>query len=369
MPTVAFQQPINKSRRTALKALGLLPLAGYGLTQLYQGANAASNVACTLAPKLTEGPYWVDEKLNRADLTTNTTRSSVLNGLPLTLTINVFNANGQSCGADPASNIQIDLWHCDAAGEYSDVSGNGQTNTKGQTFLRGYQVTDASGAVTFKTIYPGWYPGRTVHIHLRARAYDANGNLTYNFTSQLFFDDSITDRVFTQSPYSARGTRDTRNSNDNIYNTETPVMVTLTENSTGGYNGTVAIGLSELPSSLTNDRFSVTTANSGSSTTPTLTSTVTLPPADVGSSGSIFVAASVGANWYFNNGQNWVAHPVITDMNYPAFYTGVLASSHSLVILSGLDISGLQGTSIYVGYGQTALAMLQNSQYSKTYTL
>ncbi|MGG2339430.1 intradiol ring-cleavage dioxygenase, partial [Salmonella enterica] len=93
-------------------------------------------------------------------------------------------------------------------GAYSDVSANG---TVGQTFLRGDQATDANGLVTFTTIYPGWYSGRAVHIHLRARVYDAAGNTTYNFTTQLFFDDTVTDTVFASGPYNSRGTRDTRN--------------------------------------------------------------------------------------------------------------------------------------------------------------
>lgn len=369
MSKTTSNHPINQSRRTSLKMLGLLPVAGYGLSSLFSEVRAANSATCTIAPSLTEGPYWVDEKLNRSDITTGTTRTSVLNGLPLNLTIKVFNASGNSCGSVPQQNIQVDIWHCDAAGEYSDASGNGQSSTKGQTFLRGYQVTDADGAVNFKTIYPGWYQGRAVHIHVRARAYDASGNVTYNFTTQLFFDDTVSDSVFTKSPYNTTRTRDVRNSNDNIYNTGTAVMVALSANPSGGYNGEVAIGLSNLPTSTAASRFGVTTVATGTTTNQTLTSALTVASQDVGSTGSIFVAAQVANTWYFNNGQSWAAYPLDNVNSFPAFYTGVLSAAHTLTLLSGFDVSGLKGTHIYVGYGQTALAMLQGAQYQNTYTL
>lgn len=362
-------QTINMSRRFTLKAFSMLPLLGYGLMSLYDEATAAGSLACTLAPTLTEGPYWVDEKLNRSDITTGTTRSSVLNGLPLTLAINIFNSNGDSCGVDPMPNVQIDIWHADAAGEYSDASGNGQSNTKRQTFLRGYQVTDANGTVNFKTIYPGWYGGRTTHIHLRARAYDANGNVTYNFTTQLFFDDTLSDSVYAGSPYNSRATRDTRNTNDSIYKTGTPVLVTLTANPAGGYAGEVAIGLSNLPASLLTDSFSVATTAGGTTLFPTLTGIVKIASQDIGSAGSIYVAAEVANSWYFNNGANWIVYTADLGNNFPAFYTGLLSSSHNLNMLSGVDVSGLKGTNFYVGYGQNAQDMLQKSQYRKTYTI
>jgi hypothetical protein len=153
--------------------------------------------------------------------------------------------SSSACSA--AAGVQIDLWHCDAIGAYSDVSANG---TVGQTFLRGYQTTDANGLVTFTTIYPGWYSGRTVHIHLRARVYDAAGNTTYNFTTQLFFDDTVTDTVFAAAPYNSRGTRDTRNARDSIYNNQSSALLSLTRTASG-YTGAIAIGLSGLPASAT----------------------------------------------------------------------------------------------------------------------
>jgi hypothetical protein len=104
-------------------------------------------------------------------------------------------------------------------------------------FLRGYQVSDVAGTVTFTTVYPGWYSGRTVHIHIKARVFSA-GRATYEFNSQLFFDDAVTDQVFTQAPYSSRGTRDTRNADDSIYGGTTALLVPLTIDGNGGYSGT-----------------------------------------------------------------------------------------------------------------------------------
>src|SRR5262249_1673348 len=117
-----------------------------------------------------------------------------------------------SSGCNPLAGAQVDIWHCDAAGIYSDEAAN---NSVGKKFLRGYQLTDDNGTVQFTTIYPGWYSGRTVHIHVRVRTYSGSTQMD-QFTAQLYFDDSITDQVFTQSPYNARRTRDTRNSNDMV---------------------------------------------------------------------------------------------------------------------------------------------------------
>src|SRR5439155_3758336 len=126
------------------------------------------------------------------------------------LTFNVSRVQNSACTA--LTGAYIDVWHCDAGGVYSDVSGSGA----GHRFLRGYQITDASGQVVFETIYPGWYQGRAVHVHFKLRLF-AGSTKTYEFTS-LFFDDSLTDTVHALSPYSSKGSRDTRNTSDGIYN-------------------------------------------------------------------------------------------------------------------------------------------------------
>jgi uncharacterized protein (TIGR03437 family) len=162
------------------------------------------------APAQTEGPYFVEENLNRSDIRVDPTDGTISPGVVLTLSVTVHQVNNTSCGLLPGAHVEI--WHCDAGGIYSDVAAN---NSRGKKFLRGYQTTDSNGMVNFTTVYPGWYSGRTVHIHFKVRTY--SGTTKYDeFTSQLFFDDIITDEVFTQAPYSSRRTRDTRNANDMV---------------------------------------------------------------------------------------------------------------------------------------------------------
>jgi protocatechuate 3,4-dioxygenase beta subunit len=169
--------------------------------------------ACIVRPAETEGPYFVDEMLNRSDIRVDPTDESVKDGLPLRLIFRVSEMTGSTC--KPLKGAQVDVWHCDALGVYSDVS-DPSFNTKGQKWLRGYQLTDENGTAEFTTIYPGWYPGRTVHIHFKIRT-DPTSNAGYEFTSQLFFDDTLSDEVFKQAPYNRKGERGTRNDNDGIY--------------------------------------------------------------------------------------------------------------------------------------------------------
>ncbi|HEX5635658.1 MAG TPA: intradiol ring-cleavage dioxygenase, partial [Gammaproteobacteria bacterium] len=172
-------------------------------------------------PEMTEGPYFVDEMLNRSDIRSDPTDGTVSVGTPLELTFNVSQVSANGCV--PLEGAQVDIWHCDAFGVYSDVQ-----NAVGKKFLRGYQATDANGLATFTTIYPGWYPGRAVHIHFKIRI---NG---YDFTSQVFFDDAYTDQVYLQEPYSQRGERNPRNDNDNIYNNGgSQLLLTTTPTATG----------------------------------------------------------------------------------------------------------------------------------------
>lgn len=192
----------------------------------------ASLPSCIVRPEVTEGPYYVQEDLNRSDIRSDTATGTVVAGTPLVLTFNVSQVSGAGC--TPMEGAQVEVWHCDAAGVYSAVSDPG-FNTKNQDFLRGYQMTDANGKATFMTIYPGWYSGRTVHIHFKVHP-----SANQEFTSQLFFDDSLTDQVFTVAPYAAKGERNTRNSNDNIYQDQLLVTTTKT---TDGYAATFDIGM------------------------------------------------------------------------------------------------------------------------------
>ncbi len=186
--------------------------------------------ACVVRPEMTEGPYFVDEMLNRSDIRSDPSDGAVSVGAPLELTFNVSQVSRNGCVVLP--NAQVDIWHCDAFGVYSDVE-----NAQGKKFLRGYQVSDANGQAKFVTIYPGWYPGRTVHIHFKIRI---NG---YDFTSQLFFDDTFTDQVYSLEPYNQRGERNTRNERDGIYGDGgSQLLLNVTQNDSG-YSAVFDIGL------------------------------------------------------------------------------------------------------------------------------
>lgn len=238
------------SRRDALKLLGLGSAAlftwraassGTGVTNtLIPTSMTSTALACVVRPELTIGPYFVDNQLNRSDIRFEPADSSVQQGALLTLIIRVFEVTKKSC--TPLEGAQVDVWHCDALGVYSGVVGQ-PFDTSGLIFLRGYQRTDAIGRAQFKTIYPGWYFGRTVHIHFMIRTFGADGG-RYEFVSQLFFDDSLTDRVHTLKPYVGKGPRATRNADDKIYsNGGNQLLLSVTGNSTSGYIARINIGL------------------------------------------------------------------------------------------------------------------------------
>lgn len=227
-------------RRQVLEFLGgsaAVTLVG-GLGKSSTSANpGTSTPACVVRPQQTEGPYFVDEKLNRSDIRSDPSDGSVKPGVPLQLIFQVSQVSAGLCR--PLAGAVVDVWHCDALGVYSDVSDR-NFNTIGQKFLRGYQVTDANGRVEFLTLYPGWYPGRTVHIHFKIRT---NASPSYEFTSQLYFDDALSDRLHAQPPYAAKGQRRQRNNQDGIFRRGgEQLMLSLTPQGEG-YRGIFDIGL------------------------------------------------------------------------------------------------------------------------------
>jgi protocatechuate 3,4-dioxygenase beta subunit len=206
-------------------------------TDIATGTPAANAVSCVISPEMTEGPYFVDEILDRSDIRSDPSTGAVSEGVPLALTINVQDVSDGGC--IPLEGAVVDIWHCDAGGLYSDVA---QNNTVGQKFLRGYQLTDENGDAHFTTIYPGWYMGRTVHIHVKVRT-DPSSESGYEFTSQLFFDDALTDEVFANAPYNSRGERDTRNEDDSIYSGGGAQMLPVLTPTADGYAGTISVGV------------------------------------------------------------------------------------------------------------------------------
>ncbi len=197
-----------------------------------------STLSCVVRPAQTEGPYFVDELLDRSDIRTDPSDGSVSEGVLLQLGFRIFQISDSTC--TPLAAAAVDVWHCDALGIYSDVS-DPSFNTIGQMFLRGYQVTDANGAAQFTTIYPGWYQGRTVHIHFKIRAVVAGQS--YEFTSQLYFDDALTDEVHTQQPYASKGERTLRNDGDGIFQGGGDQLLLALTASGQGYATTFDIGL------------------------------------------------------------------------------------------------------------------------------
>lgn len=199
---------------------------------------------CIVRPTQTEGPYFVDERLNRVDIRTDPSTGVARAGVPLDVVIRVHHVVAGACA--PVAGATVDLWQCDALGVYSDVvDAGGAFDTTGQKFLRGYRLTDAAGAVHFVSIYPGWYAGRTVHLHFKVRTDPASAT-GYQFTSQLYFDDAVTDAVMTQAPYDQKtGTR-VLNAQDGIFVSGGSDLMLALEPANGGYTGSFDIGL-DLP--------------------------------------------------------------------------------------------------------------------------
>jgi protocatechuate 3,4-dioxygenase beta subunit len=218
------------SRRGALGMLGAL-----GAALAVAPAPAAPAPSCVLSPAIEEGPFFVDERLNRSDLTGDSTDPGVAGGVPLRLALTVYALHGGTCTLLP--DAQIDVWHASPTGLYSDEA---MLHTSGQRFLRGYQVTDANGTARFSTVFPGWYPGRTPHIHMKVRTFSPARAVTSAFTSQLYFDDAVTNAVLARGPYAARGARDTTNARDQIFSSS---MVVPLARSGSGYAGTFKLGL------------------------------------------------------------------------------------------------------------------------------
>lgn len=210
------------------EALGLLGggIAGlYGLTGWKLDSEAAG-AACLLQREVTEGPYYLDLGLVRRNI------KGGRSGTPLTLRFRVVNAN--TCR--PISNAAVEIWHCDALGEYSGVEGNGGT------YLRGIQRTNSQGRVRFESIVPGWYSGRTPHIHLKVFV---SGDEVH--TGQVFFRSAVLRKVYAQGVYASRGQADTWNATDNIYSSAgARALLSMKRKGarvSAGYTGSLVLGV------------------------------------------------------------------------------------------------------------------------------
>lgn len=220
--------------KTILMSMGGIALLRPGKAVATPNTNAAAPNAdsapagtCWITPSLTEGPYYFNPNLIRQDI--RETKTGVLLDLQITVIDELCN---------PRAGALVDIWHCDKDGCYSGYN-QPTCNAVGQTFLRGTQITDLNGLVQFRTIYPGWYPGRATHIHFKVRT----STTTYK-TSQFAFPDSVNDTVHTSALYT-RGINPTTNVEDGIFGSATPqyLMVDVVGDTTNGYLGTYSIGL------------------------------------------------------------------------------------------------------------------------------
>jgi protocatechuate 3,4-dioxygenase beta subunit len=181
---------------------------------------------CPVTPRQTEGPFYFDPRLVRQDVREGRP------GVPLRLRLQVVAAD---CA--PAEQARVDIWHCDAQGAYS---GYDRERTAGETWLRGSQFTNAEGVAAFDTLYPGWYAGRATHIH--CKAWIAGGR---EITSQLYFPDSLSDRVYADRAYARGGGGRLRNGDDGIFRRagEAAPVAEVTAAAAGGYDGAVVLAL------------------------------------------------------------------------------------------------------------------------------
>jgi protocatechuate 3,4-dioxygenase beta subunit len=187
-------------------------------------AVASGAVKCVLTPEMTEGPYYIAGEKVRRDITEGRP------GIALRLRLSVVDAS--TCA--PIKGATVDVWHADASGVYSGFGAGAAS----RTFMRGIQRTSSKGLALFRTVYPGWYQGRTVHIHVKVHI---GGNVVH--TGQLYFPDRVTDVAYRKAPYTSRPNRTTRNADDAIYRNGGRRSLMSVRRNAGGYVATITMGV------------------------------------------------------------------------------------------------------------------------------
>ena len=234
-----------------LSRRGLIGVLGGGVASVAFGTRAldafgtdnADAATCVLTPEVTEGPYWIDTRLTRYDVREGRP------GLPLVLQFAIVNA--KTCR--PIRNADVEIWHADASGEYSGFDGGSsgpggpcggsgpQTKTR---YLRGHQRSDALGKASFMTIFPGWYRGRTPHVHMKVHVGSADRVV---HTGQVFFNEAIQASVYRTGAYAGRGQPDTPHARDMIYaqagGSRAVVRLRRRPGGARGYLGRIVIGV------------------------------------------------------------------------------------------------------------------------------
>lgn len=249
--------PANRHRRHALRTLGAAfvtaPLGALGCsggssptsptstntssssTTTGTGGTGTTSGQCVVSADETRGPFpdqagmISNQAFYRQDIREG--RS----GTPLTVTLTVVNTRN-NCA--PVGNASVEIWQCDADGHYSEYA-QGNYDGRGQTFLRGLQVTNASGQCTFVTIYPGWYQGRATHIHI-----DVTVSGQRVKSTQMAFPEEVTSQVYAQGVYAAKGQNSTTNARDNVFSDGTATEMASVGGSPGaGYTATLQVGV------------------------------------------------------------------------------------------------------------------------------
>jgi len=222
-------------RKQFLRTMGgaaLAPLVPASVTASGTASAAVAPPACTFSPSVPEGPFYFDAKLVRQDIAEGRP------GLPIEYRLSVVDA---SC--KPVAHARIDVWQCDSDGVYSGYDGQAAgISTVGMTFLRGIQTTNEQGLARFASIYPGWYPRRLTHlhvkIHLSSRAV---------VTTNLFFPDAVNAQVYGSAPYKARGGNPATVADDVELKGDTSrfnaLMLNVTREANGRYVGTYRFGI------------------------------------------------------------------------------------------------------------------------------
>lgn len=232
MSKPADPAPADLGRRHLLTLAGAAPLAlAAASSARAEPAGPAPGPVCRLTPQATQGPYWFDPRLDRADITEGKA------GAPARVALTVVDG-----GCRPIQGARVDIWHCDAAGLYSGYEGQGddhRAGAKGATFLRGAQLTDAAGRAVFRSIWPGWYEGRTPHIHVKVFL-DARTVLT----CQLFVPDALSEYLYDHVPaYRRPRARDTFNRQDGIALQGGEAMVAAVKEGKDGYEIALTVGV------------------------------------------------------------------------------------------------------------------------------
>jgi len=189
--------------------------------------DTSSDESCAVSPAETKGPFPIKTP---SQLVLENIKSDRI-GVALLINLSIEN---QSKDCSPLEGVLVDVWHCDKDGNYSEYGGTSmqQTDYTSVHFLRGRQTSDASGKVSFISIFPGWYQGRAPHIHVEVLTASGSSLLV----TQIAFPETITSEVYLSTNYAAHGQADTSNTRDNVFSDSlSDELATLTGNLTDGY--------------------------------------------------------------------------------------------------------------------------------------